>query len=61
MEVEATFICAHCLQLNTIIVDASGGLKQEYIEDCEVCCHPNRLKVTVNELMTKAEIYTEMS
>jgi transcription elongation factor Elf1 len=60
MELEATFICAHCLQLNTIIVDASGGLKQEYIEDCEICCHPNRLKVTVNELMTKAEVYTEM-
>jgi transcription elongation factor Elf1 len=60
MELEATFICAHCLQLNTILVDASGGLKQEYIEDCEICCHPNRLKVTVNELMTKAEVYTEI-
>ncbi len=24
-------------------VDESGGLLQEYVEDCQVCCQPNVL------------------
>jgi hypothetical protein len=61
MELEATFVCSYCFEVNTIVVDASAGLKQEYIEDCEVCCRPNSLTVTVDELMTKAEVYAEAS
>jgi hypothetical protein len=27
------------------MVDESGGSKQQYVEDCQVCCQPNVLTV----------------
>ena len=30
------------------LVDGSAG-SQEYIEDCQVCCRPINLRITVNE------------
>lgn len=60
MEIESTFICLFCLQVNTILVDASGGLRQEYIEDCQVCCRPNLLQVTVEPTLREAVIEAEM-
>jgi hypothetical protein len=27
-------------------VDSSAGTRQEYIEDCQVCCKPNLLRVS---------------
>jgi hypothetical protein len=56
MEISSTFICCHCLQVNEVVVDASGGLHQEYIEDCQVCCRPNRLVITLDEEMSEALI-----
>ena len=47
MIIEATFLCAYCLQVVETTVDATGGFAQEYIEDCTVCCRPNLLRVTV--------------
>ena len=61
MEIEATFICVYCLQVNEIVVDGAGGLKQEYIEDCQVCCRPNNLIITVDEAMREASIDAEQS
>ena len=61
MEVEATFICAYCLQLNEIVVDGTGGMHQQYIEDCQVCCRPNRLVITIEEAMRDAEIQAEQA
>ena len=61
MEIEAIFICAYCLQVNNIIVDGTGGPKQEYIEDCQVCCRPNDLRIIVDEEMKSAEIYVEIA
>jgi hypothetical protein len=26
-------------------VDPSGGRRQQYVEDCQVCCKPNVLRV----------------
>lgn len=54
MEIETTFVCIYCLQVNEIIVDGSGGLNQEYVEDCQVCCRPNKLNITVDEDMRNA-------
>ena len=59
MEIEATFICVYCLQVNEIVVDGTGGVRQEYIEDCQVCCRPNNLIITVNEEMQEASIEPE--
>ena len=48
MEIETTFFCAFCLQVNEILVDASGGEHQEYIEDCQICCRPNSLQIDID-------------
>jgi hypothetical protein len=42
---EAGFQCAGCGQSNHTTVDESAGRRQTYIEDCQVCCKPNLLRV----------------
>jgi len=39
------FQCAGCGEWNETSVDASGGRRQSYVEDCQVCCKPNLLAV----------------
>ena len=42
---EAGYQCAGCFEWIETLVDESGGSKQQYIEDCQVCCKPNVLTV----------------
>ena len=37
------------MESNTIFVDLTGGKKQKFVHDCEVCCHPILIKVEVDE------------
>jgi len=41
----AGFQCAGCGEWNDTIVDESGGSRQQYVEDCQVCCKPNVLNI----------------
>ncbi|HET6579846.1 MAG TPA: CPXCG motif-containing cysteine-rich protein [Gemmatimonadales bacterium] len=47
-ETEATVPCPYCGEINVIGLDPGGGPRQEYVEDCQVCCRP--WKVLVNYL-----------
>ena len=38
--------CPYCAEANEILIDPSIP-EQEYIEDCQVCCRPMTLKVSV--------------
>ncbi|MFP3853494.1 MAG: CPXCG motif-containing cysteine-rich protein [Anaerolineales bacterium] len=38
--------CPHCGELNDLELDRSGGDRQEFIEDCWVCCRPIQYSVT---------------
>jgi hypothetical protein len=40
------YICAGCGQWNETTVDESAGSRQRYVEDCQVCCKPNVLRVS---------------
>jgi hypothetical protein len=42
---EAVVACPHCGEWNTIVLDPGSGSWQEYVEDCQVCCHPWRVVV----------------
>jgi len=42
---EAGFQCAGCGEWNSTTVDESAGRQQSYVEDCQVCCKPNMLRV----------------
>ena len=39
------FQCAGCGEWNETGVDASVGTRQSYVEDCQLCCKPNVLRV----------------
>jgi hypothetical protein len=41
----AGFQCAGCGEWNETDVDSSAGMRQQYVEDCQVCCKPNVLQV----------------
>ena len=41
----AIYRCACCGEPNEVDVDISGGSRQTYVEDCQVCCRPNLLRV----------------
>lgn len=40
--------CAACGEANETEFDPSGGLEQQYTEDCHVCCRPNLLTISVD-------------
>jgi len=46
MLMNAGFQCAGCGEWNETTVDSSAGSSQSYVEDCQVCCKPNVLKVS---------------
>jgi Cysteine-rich CPXCG len=59
MEIEAWYTCSYCFEQNEVLVDVSGGTYQEYIEDCQVCCRPNRLRITVRPDFREADVQSE--
>jgi hypothetical protein len=42
---DAGFQCASCGEWNVTTVDESAGRRQSYVEDCQVCCKPNLLRI----------------
>jgi len=40
------YACAGCGEWNETTVDESAGSRQRYVEDCQVCCKPNVLRVS---------------
>lgn len=49
MQYEGQFDCAFCGATNAILVDPSGGLRQQYTEDCQTCCRPNLLVIEIDD------------
>ena len=41
----SSYQCAGCFEWIETTVDESGGSRQQYVEDCQVCCKPNVLTV----------------
>ena len=40
--------CPYCGEAIEIALDASGG-EQQYVEDCQVCCRPIVMSVTLDD------------
>jgi hypothetical protein len=47
MEHEAEYICDACGESIVIPIDVTQGRSQDYVEDCPVCCHPNRIRLEI--------------
>ncbi|HEX9704765.1 MAG TPA: CPXCG motif-containing cysteine-rich protein [Gemmatimonadales bacterium] len=45
LEMAAEVICPHCGEAMSIALDPTGGRAQEYVEDCQVCCRPWRVRL----------------
>jgi hypothetical protein len=40
LESDAAYTCPSCFEENYVAVDPSGGRRQQFVEDCPVCCRP---------------------
>lgn len=40
-----TFVCAFCGEENEVFVDRTVSKRQQFTEDCEVCCNPNLITI----------------
>ena len=49
LDTEAEVACPYCGERVSIGLDPGGGAMQEYVEDCQVCCRPWRVRVTYGE------------
>jgi hypothetical protein len=44
-ETAAEVCCPYCGEVSEIALDPGSGTEQEYVEDCQVCCRPWRVRV----------------
>lgn len=49
MQDEASYICQSCGEEIVVPLDLSAGARQDYVEDCPVCCHPHVVHVELDE------------
>lgn len=49
MNDDCHYICNSCGEEIIVPIDVSAGRKQEYVEDCPVCCHPNVITVEIDD------------
>ena len=48
MNDEAAYICESCGEEIVIPVDLSQGQRQQFTEDCPVCCHANLITIDID-------------
>jgi hypothetical protein len=49
MQDESSYICDACGEEIVVPVDLSQGARQEYVEDCPVCCGANVIHVELDD------------
>ena len=59
MLIQTSYICPFCGETIPTSVDPSGGRRQSYTEDCQVCCRPNVLHIELDEENGAAWIQAE--
>ena len=48
MEEQVVFCCPHCLQHSSLTIDV-GARRQQFVEDCQVCCEPIAFDIEVRD------------
>lgn len=49
MQDEAAYFCDQCGEEIVVPIDLAAGSEQTYVEDCPVCCHPQVIRVEIDE------------
>ncbi len=44
-DTESVVVCPYCGETVDVGLDPGSGSAQEYVEDCQVCCRPWRVRV----------------
>ena len=47
MQPTAKVLCPYCGQENVVAIDWGAAAHQDYEEDCQVCCRPWRVQVSL--------------
>lgn len=53
------YSCPWCGDMNETLFDVSGGPRQEYVEDCSICCSPIVITLTLDEIDNLISITAE--
>jgi hypothetical protein len=53
---DMVWTCQYCGVQNTVWVDLTVAGKQDFIEDCRICCRPNRIIITTADVEEEAFI-----
>lgn len=48
MQSQGSYVCDSCGEVIEVPIDLSAGSRQQYVEDCPVCCNPNLVHVTLD-------------
>lgn len=48
VEEEIIWSCQYCGTHNFVMVDFTMSGKQDFVEDCRICCRPNRIIVSID-------------
>ena len=51
--------CGVCGSANEVFVEPTAGSRQEFTEDCTVCCRPHTVKVVVLREGVQVEAFPE--
>jgi hypothetical protein len=49
MKDEASYNCDSCGEEVVVPIDLSAGSRQQYVEDCPICCCPNVIHVEIDD------------
>ena len=47
LENDQEFNCPYCGEVITLRVDETGGSRQFFVTDCEVCCRPMEIEIDI--------------
>jgi Cysteine-rich CPXCG len=45
---DIVWTCQYCGTQNSVWVDLTTSNKYDFFEDCEICCRPNRIIITID-------------
>lgn len=48
MITDTSFCCPYCGEQNILEIDITAGSKQQFFQDCEVCCRPMEVIVKID-------------
>lgn len=49
LEENISFNCPYCGSSMVVKIDLTGGQKQKFVYDCEVCCRPIAVTVEIDD------------